>query len=129
MTDSGAYQLVVRLAEDKRIEIGAFGEFDFRAGYYIYTGSAMRNLGQRIARHLRAEKTHRWHIDYLLAHPAASVVDVVRYFSEERIECGINQKMLKLPGASVPARGFGSSDCRVCPAHLLYFDGVNPFDI
>ena len=27
--------------------------------------------------------------------------------------------LLELPGASVPVPGFGSSDCRACPAHLV----------
>jgi hypothetical protein len=28
----------------------------------------------------------------------------------------------------VPLAGFGSSDCRVCPAHLLRLDAVQPDD-
>jgi hypothetical protein len=27
--------------------------------------------------------------------------------------------LLDLPGTSVPLPGFGSSDCRSCPAHLV----------
>jgi len=45
------------------------GEFDFPAGIRLH-GSAKRNFEARIARHLRQEKTLRWHIDYLLAAPA-----------------------------------------------------------
>jgi Uri superfamily endonuclease len=34
-------------------------------------------------------------------------------------ECAIVAAALRLPGVSVPSPGFGSSDCRACPAHLL----------
>lgn len=36
-----------------------------------------------------------------------------------RRECAIVAAIGALPGVTVPAPGFGSSDCRVCPAHLL----------
>ena len=35
--------------------------------------------------------------------------------------------LLVLPGASVPVPGFGSSDCRACPAHLVMLPaGLGP---
>ncbi len=34
-------------------------------------------------------------------------------------ECDLLARVLDIPGASVPVPGFGSSDCRACPAHLV----------
>lgn len=108
------YQLLIGIPRPLRVRIGRFGEFDFPAGRYIYTGSARRNLEARIARHLRREKTLRWHIDFLLAAPGVSITGVRRYVEEE---CAINQAT---PG-SVLVSGFGASDCRAgCGSHLKY---------
>ena len=69
----------------------------------------------RLGRHLRAEKTPRWHVDRLTA--AGRVVGI-RAVPGGR-ECALVRALLELPGASVPLPGFGSSDCRACPAHLV----------
>lgn len=106
------YQLVIRLAQPLRLQIGRFGEFDFPAGDYVYTGSAKRNFEARVARHLRRDKRLRWHIDYLLAAPGVTVVEVIRSVEPE---CVLNQAM----AAAVPVPGFGASDCRQgCGSHL-----------
>ena len=108
------YQLKIELPRRVRCVVGRLGEFDFPAGRYVYTGSARQHLEARIARHLRAEKTLRWHIDYLLAAPGARVVQVVR---STRGECRLNRATVG--GVVVP--GFGASDCRAgCGAHLKY---------
>jgi len=84
------------------------------AGRYVYTGSAKRALEARIARHLRQDKTLRWHIDYLLAAPGVRVVGVVR---SRRTECAENRAVR----GSIPAPGFGASDCRAgCGSHLRH---------
>ncbi|GIV21224.1 MAG: hypothetical protein KatS3mg023_2975 [Armatimonadota bacterium] len=115
--EPGAYQLVLFLAKDITLQVGALGTFEFPAGRYLYTGSALAGLRRRIARHLRKEKRLRWHIDYLLQY---AVVEDIRLFPlSEQGECAINQQALALPHARVIAHGFGSSDCR-CPAHLVY---------
>ena len=66
LTDSGAYQLIMRLVRPAVITIGALGSHEFPLATYIYTGRASRGLKKRIERHLRNEKRLRWHIDYLL---------------------------------------------------------------
>jgi Uri superfamily endonuclease len=109
-----SYQLQIQLARPTRCVIGRLGEFDFPAGRYVYTGSARRGLEARIARHQRAEKTLRWHIDYLLAAPGVEIVGVLR---SSRRECALNRAV---PGR-VPVAGFGASDCSAgCIAHLKY---------
>ena len=107
------YQLLIRVPEPVRVAIGRFGVFDFPAGCYIYTGSALRNFEARVRRHLSKEKTLRWHIDYLLAAPGVTICDVVRSIEPE---CVLNQR---LEGAAVVVSGFGASDCRAgCVSHL-----------
>lgn len=111
---ASSYQLEIVLAAPVRLWVGGLGEFDFSAGRYVYTGSARRNLEARIARHLRREKTLRWHIDYLLGAPESAVVGVMRL---DGAECALNRAVT---GALV-APGFGASDCRAgCGSHLKY---------
>jgi Uri superfamily endonuclease len=108
------YQLDIALAKRVRLCIGYFGTFDFPAGHYVYTGSARSNMEARIARHLRHEKMLRWHIDYLLASPLASVVNVTQFTQEE---CEINQQSTGI----ILIKGFGASDCHAgCGSHLKF---------
>ncbi len=112
MTRHITYQLLIEIARPLWVNIGRLGKYDFPAGRYIYTGSAKRNFEARVARHLRREKTLRWHIDYLLAAPGVSIAGVRRYVTDE---CAINQTT---PGRMV-VRRFGASDCRMgCGSHL-----------
>ena len=114
MSGYRTYQLLIEVSSPLEIEVGRQGRCHFVAGRYIYTGSAKRNFEARIARHLRKDKKLHWHIDYLLAQPVVTVVDVRRYGEEE---CDINQRQ---PG-SIPLPGFGASDCRErCGSHLKY---------
>ena len=111
----GSYILVLDLADDTRLAIGRLGTFEFPAGLYLYCGSALNGLEARIRRHLRRDKKHHWHIDYLAA--VAPVVEVWWVVDEERWECRWAEAITG-QGGLVVAKGFGSSDCR-CPSHLL----------
>jgi Uri superfamily endonuclease len=113
----GVYQLRLRLPEATRIKVGRLGTFDFPAGVYVYTGSALGGLERRLARHRRAEKRLRWHIDYFLQYARIEAIET--HPTTERLECALNRRTLEAPGARVIVRGFGSSDCH-CPAHLVY---------
>jgi len=107
-----SYQLHIRISKDIRIVAGALGSCNFVAGDYVYTGSAKRNLAARIRRHLSDKKKLRWHIDYLLVHPA---VEIVHVETSTIPECQWNQGL----SGTIPAPGFGASDCRRhCGAHL-----------
>jgi Uri superfamily endonuclease len=120
--NTGSYQLHIYINKDIEIKIGQLGTFQFKMGYYIYTGSAMRNLCQRIMRHLSKNKKMRWHIDYLLANNEVSISKVLIYPSNKREECLKNSELLENVNYSVPVIGFGSSDCKKCPAHLVYYN-------
>ena len=115
----GIYHLLIHLPHDATVEVGRLGSFHFPSGYYIYTGSALRGLESRCARHLRRKKLLHWHIDYLLQY--GSIVSIVTHRTTERLECHFNQKVLRLPNCRVLAKGFGSSDCK-CASHLMYFE-------
>lgn len=94
------------------VAIGRHGVFNFPAGLYCYTGSALRNFEARVRRHLSPEKKMRWHIDYLLAAPGVRVRDV-RCSCEA--ECLVNRRT----AGDIPVPGFGASDCRAgCGSHL-----------
>jgi Uri superfamily endonuclease len=114
-TDSGAYQLILRLARPVVIEVGALGSHAFPAGFYIYTGRASTGLRKRVDRHRRPEKKLRWHIDYLLQQAQIAGVRVCPGKAAE--ECSINNETARVLQAIFPVKVFGSSDCR-CSSHL-----------
>ncbi len=113
----GAYLLLIELTVPLALEIPRLGAATLAPGRYAYGGSAYGpgGLRARIGRHLRRGKALRWHVDRLTA--AGQVVGV-RAVPGGR-ECALVRDLLELSGASVPIPGFGSSDCRACPAHLV----------
>ena len=114
----GTYQLLIYLSESLHIGIAKKGKFRFPKGYYIYTGSAKNGVQARVERHLREEKKHFWHIDYLLDH--ASIKKIFLFPYDRIDECSLSQKMLKRSKAKVIVPKFGASDCD-CPSHLVFF--------
>jgi Uri superfamily endonuclease len=83
----GIYLLIIQINQQIHPKIGALGEIAFSAGLYAYVGSAQNNLDARVRRHLSKEKRLFWHIDYLLADPAAKVIDVYCLEGEKMFEC------------------------------------------
>jgi sugar fermentation stimulation protein A len=122
MENSGIYLLVIHLPRTRDITIGKRGTFRFRRGYYLYVGSAQRNLRQRIERHTRKTgKKLQWHIDYLLQY--GSVRKAVTFRLPKECECALYQHLAKTERTEVPVADFGSSDCN-CRSHLLFL--INP---
>jgi sugar fermentation stimulation protein A len=118
--DRGSYLLILRMDHSMALDIGHLGRLTFQKGYYLYVGSAMRNLGARIQRHLRKTKKQHWHIDYLLAHTSKVIPLPIR--SSQRDECEIARAISSIMRLGPP--GFGSSDCH-CQTHL-FFSEANP---
>ena len=117
--NSGSYRLHIRVKKNISLQVGALGTIKFPKGDYFYTGSAMKNLRQRIERHKQKAKPQKWHIDYLLANEFVKIIKIEIFPSETREECEKNREILNLPNSWIPAKEFGSSDCRTCPAHLV----------
>lgn len=117
--ERGVYFLVIKLGKTQEIKVGKLGKFSFPKGYYIYTGSALKNLDARIKRHLKKQKRKFWHIDYLLACKNAKIMKIFKIKTSLKLECKLNHKLRKKLRASVVIKKFGSSDCN-CDSHLLY---------
>ncbi len=117
--DSGTYVLWIRLQKAKKLTFSSLGSAVFLPGFYSYTGRDSRRLRARLSRHLKTQKNCHWHVDWLLTREA-SVVQIWVYANHPEWECRVNQLLEKLPGASIPLPGFGSSDCTSgCRAHLI----------
>jgi sugar fermentation stimulation protein A len=114
--DSGSYLILLELPRARTIETGALGPLRYGAGWYVYAGSARKNLSHRIKRHLRRRKKLHWHIDYLS--PWAERITAYPVYSYRNLECELAGALETLGGRGVPR--FGSSDCP-CESHLFYF--------
>ena len=112
--DRGCYIIVLRMPRGRKIEVGVLGEVKFRKGYYLYVGSAMKDLTRRIERHRRLTKKHHWHIDYL--REQAEFIAAIPIRARADLECEVAGSLGAIADWSVP--GFGSSDCP-CESHLF----------
>lgn len=114
--DCGDYMLVMHLPEGRDIEVGAKGEISFPQGYYVYVGSAKKNLASRLARHTRKRKKMHWHIDYLRRYAGVTAVLPVRTADD------LEHELAAAVGAISHWQiwDFGCTDCS-CPSHLFGF--------
>lgn len=120
----GTYVLVLKLENAICVQAGRLGVAHLAAGWVAYVGSAHGpgGLRARLRRHLRPDKTLRWHIDALTA--VAPVRAIWLDTSPERLECAWARAIAALPDVTVPLKGFGSSDC-ACESHLFALGDVN----
>ena len=116
--EGGTYILALQCARRVRIQVGRWRSVDFAAGYYLYVGSAFGPGGirARVARHIREDKSLRWHIDYL--RNACFVQAVLLHYGDRRLEHDWAQKLL-CSDKFMPVDGFGCTDCS-CSSHLFY---------
>ena len=112
----GAYAIVITLTRPLDLRLPRRAGVTLRPGRYVYCGSAYGpgGLRARIGRHLRKTKPIRWHVDRITAAGTITAVNAAPGGNE----CALLAKVLAVPGSSAPVPGFGSSDCRRCPAHL-----------
>ena len=118
--EGGAYALVLLCSRGELVQIGKLGPLQLRRGFYVYVGSAVGPGGvrARVAHHQKLSPRPHWHIDYLRPHTRLDRI----WYSHDRIrrEHQWARVIHALRGASVPAAGFGSSDCH-CKTHLFFF--------
>jgi Uri superfamily endonuclease len=114
----GVYAMVLRVSRETLIVVGRLGRREFRAGYYVYTGSGLNSLPSRVSRHLKRSKKKHWHIDYLTTSPSVRVLGLAWRKTDRRLECEASRRMNVDADGSVV--GFGCGDCK-CASHLYYF--------
>jgi Uri superfamily endonuclease len=116
----GTYVLLMAATQRRRLTIGRLGALAVREGCYCYVGSARGpgGLRARLRHHLGTARRLHWHIDYLrrAARPVAA------WFSDDPScsEHAWADILRAMPGASIPLRRFGASDCK-CNSHLFWF--------
>jgi sugar fermentation stimulation protein A len=112
--DSGSYIIVLNLKNNHKSDIKSLGKVLFKEGYYLYVGSAKKNLTKRIQRHMRQRKKLYWHIDYL--REEADFYSALPIRASSPLECKIAQSLKRISDWVIP--GFGASDCD-CETHLF----------
>lgn len=110
----GSYILFMELSKENVFQIGKKGYITFPAAWYVYVGSAMNGIQQRVKRHLSKSKKKHWHIDYFLENVKIHQIFVKE--SKMKEECVIAQQFAEIFD-SIPS--FGSSDCS-CESHLFF---------
>jgi Uri superfamily endonuclease len=121
VSGKGIYVLHLDLVSDRQIRVGSLGIRSFHAGHYAYVGRAFGpgGLAARLRHHLRSGSAPHWHIDYLRAHGRVREIWYGR--TQPAYEHLWARVLMQMDGVTVPAKGFGSSDCR-CRSHLVQFD-------
>ena len=114
--DSGCYVILLEFPETKTMDIGSLKDQTFKAGWYVYCGSAKKNLSARVQRHLRIRKGMHWHLDYL--RKEAGKVVGIPFRTQDEIEHDLAKDLMKL--ADWKITDFGCSDCN-CESHLFGF--------
>lgn len=115
----GAYVLVLRLAEARRLPIGP-GALALPAGSYAYAGDARTGLDKRVERHKERGKPVRSHVDALTE--VADVVADARWPGREA--CDLATHLARGPEAT-PVVGVGTSGC-ACLTHLFLYPQRDP---
>ncbi|WP_417670068.1 GIY-YIG nuclease family protein [Roseibium sp.] len=114
---AGSYGLVIELSDRLHLDLPRLGSPTLSPGLYLYCGSAKGpgGLRARVGRHLRQDKTCRWHIDRV----TSACAHVAAFWISSGSECQLRSHAAAVFDTNVPIEGFGSSDCKSCPAHFL----------
>ncbi|MGI9386105.1 MAG: GIY-YIG nuclease family protein, partial [Methyloligellaceae bacterium] len=114
---SGAYVLTLAIECAFPLAIRTLPATRMRPGVYLYCGSAYGpgGLRARLARHFRAEKAPRWHIDRLTCRAAKCAALIVPGGNE----CNLADTLRSRSDLDMPIPRFGASDCRRCESHLF----------
>ena len=116
----GIYALLFILSRETTVTVGRLGRLVFPGGCYVYIGSAMAGIGNRIRHHLSPHPHPRWHLDYLL--PRGKPAAIIAGHTSQPLECPL---AVSLGRQFEVFRRFGSSDCR-CRGHLFHNEELAP---
>jgi len=126
LTDApGAYLLLINIERPVDLPRRFAGQ-TLAEGYFGYAGSAYGPGGirARCRRHLGKPSTLRWHVDWL-----TTLADNVQALAlPGGTECRLIEALVKDAQTRIPIPGFGSTDCKQCPAHLVEFDRQEGWD-
>lgn len=117
----GIYLLEISASSNFYVDIKRYNGILFNKGFYYYSGSAQKNFGSRLKRHLKREKNIYWHIDYLTTSKYCKI-DTLFLFEggAKTLECElVNTLQTNFPVLETII-GFGNGDCDKCESHLLY---------
>lgn len=116
----GTYVVIAGLEIEKYIRVGKIGTFCFQPGFYAYAGSAFGpgGLMSRIMHHIRISSKPHWHMDYFRRE--AKICEIWLCYDQKPLEHVFADTFLAMDSCSVPAKRFGSSDCK-CISHLFHF--------
>lgn len=122
----GTYALVLQAPARRKVMIGrtgTLGRMELLPGYYVYLGSALKNLRGRLKHHLTPvdRLNAKWQVDFL--RPVTTLEEIWYTESSFPWECPWAECMSALPDAQIPSpRKFGASKCEgKCETHLPYF--------
>lgn len=108
--------IVLRLEAPQTIAVGSLGPVPFAEGYYVYVGSAKKNLDQCMAHHRALRKKMHWHMDYL--RKETDFVGAIPIRTCDDLEHDLARALSEIADWDVPE--FGCSDCH-CRSHLFGF--------
>ena len=115
--NSGIYFLLIRNDKSHSLIIKN-KEYFIPRGFYIYVGSAQKNLKQRVARHLRKEKKKHWHIDYFLEF--ADIIDIKLLTNQLKEKEQVFAEKWIESADFIPVPKFGATDSKA-KTHLTGF--------
>ncbi len=116
-SEPGSYLLLLHIPDGLILAGGRYAGARLPSGWTLYAGSAKGpgGLRARVSRHLRQDKSRRWHADWIT--PEARSAFAMCFM--DRGECDIVGALSSAGTFVFPVPGLGSSDCRTCVSHVL----------
>ena len=113
----GAYALLIGLEKPVVPQRPVGNTERLGPGWYIYLGSARGTggLAGRLKRHFIKRKKVKWHVDQLTPRASAIAAHVII----DGDECDLMARLAASYAFDIAMPGFGSSDCPICPSHLI----------
>lgn len=119
---AGTYIMILHADQPAVRRIGRLETFWLPAGFFLYVGSACGGGGvrARTTRHGHSTACRMWNLDHIKAIARPVEVWWTHHGREETVECPWALALAELPDYLCPAPGFGSNDCKSCPAHFYH---------
>jgi Uri superfamily endonuclease len=118
--EKGTYVVVMKSDRPAVVQVGRLGTHWLPPGYLLYVGSAhgAGGIAARTGRHRDVGRPLLWNVDHVKA--VATTVEVWWTHAAEKVECDWAMALAATAEYSCPVPGFGSNDCKRCPAHFFH---------